>query len=509
MNEDGVKISQLPVADALADGDVVAGVSGRVTKAFPVDLLKGQKGDPGAPGEPGAPGPQGEPGEPGKPGKDGSDATVDIQQSTGTSTTAVMSQDATTKAIEAETSARETAVQGLQSSVEANASAISAETTAREDAISAEATARQGADSTLQTAVNNLAEQVATDLQNYYTKTETDQMVSAIPKFAISVVETLPTENISDTTVYLVPSGEASPNMYVEWIYADGKWEELGTQTVDLTDYYTKTEADAKFALQSALSGYYTKTEADGKFALATSLGNYYTKTESGNLYVPQTRTVNGKALSSNITLAAGDVGAVPTSSFTITSTGQSRANNLPTSVGTALAAGTSTSTQAKLGLTSTSLSSGTSSTTAYNLPMATASMAGCITGEKQAILNNMKSLTYTGSSQVNIGTEYIDTGFVIEPAASYFVALAAFTLFVVPTSVKTFKVDIRMVEIDGSAVYEFPTQTVTATKMSEYISVVVPSAVAFGLGSSYKMQIKADATGLRIPSSAQTLILR
>lgn len=293
MNEDGVKISQLPVADALANGDVVAGVSEGVTKAFPVDLLKGQKGDPGAPG---APGPQGEPGEPGAPGKDGSDATVDIQQTTGASTTAVMSQDATTKAINAETSARETAVQGLQSSVEANASAISAETTAREGAISAEATARQGADSTLQTAVDNLATQVATDLQNYYTKTQTDQMVSAIPKFAISVVETLPTENISDTTVYLVPSGEASPNMYVEWIYADGKWEELGTQTVDLTDYYTKTEADAKFALQSALSGYYTKTEADGKFATMTQLGSKQDTLVSGT----NIKTVGGTSVLGN-----------------------------------------------------------------------------------------------------------------------------------------------------------------------------------------------------------------
>ena len=40
--------------------------------------------------------------------------------------------------------------------------------------------------------------------------------------------------------------------------------------------------------------------------------GSYLTKTEASSSYVPQTRTVNGKALSANISLAAGDVGADP-----------------------------------------------------------------------------------------------------------------------------------------------------------------------------------------------------
>lgn len=188
---------------------------------------KGEKGDPGEKGEKGDPGiqgpegPQGAQGDPGPvgpqgpagaDGKDGSDAAVDIVQSTGASETSVMSQNAVSQAI-----------------------------------------------STLQT-------QVQTDLQSYYTKTETDNMISAIPKFAISVVQTLPTENISETTVYLVPSGKTGPNLYTEYIYVNNSWEELGTQTVDLTGYYDKTEADSKF--------------------------------------VPQTRTVNGQALSSDITIA-------------------------------------------------------------------------------------------------------------------------------------------------------------------------------------------------------------
>jgi hypothetical protein len=84
------------------------------------------------------------------------------------------------------------------------------------------------------------------DLTNYYTKsntytkTEVDNKVSAIPKFAIAVVSSLPTSNISSTTIYLVTSGEESQNLYDEYIYVNSKWEKLGTQTVDLSGYVQK-----------------------------------------------------------------------------------------------------------------------------------------------------------------------------------------------------------------------------------------------------------------------------
>lgn len=44
------------------------------------------------------------------------------------------------------------------------------------------------------------------------------------------------------------------------------------------------------------------------------SEGAYYTKAEADSNFVPQTRTVNNKALSSDITLTASDVGALPSS---------------------------------------------------------------------------------------------------------------------------------------------------------------------------------------------------
>lgn len=105
------------------------------------------------------------------------------------------------------------------------------------------------------------------DLANYYLKSETyskaelDNKISAIPKFSIEVVTSLPTSNISDTTVYLVASGNEEDNLYTEYIYVNGEWEYLGKQTVDLTGYVQRTE----------LSAYYTSIEID---SLLTTIRN-------------------------------------------------------------------------------------------------------------------------------------------------------------------------------------------------------------------------------------------
>lgn len=88
------------------------------------------------------------------------------------------------------------------------------------------------------------------DLANYYTKSDTytqaeiNNLVSEIPKFAIAVVQQLPTEDISTTTIYLVPSNSEAGDLYKEYIYVNNAWELLGIQKTDLTDYYNKSEVN-------------------------------------------------------------------------------------------------------------------------------------------------------------------------------------------------------------------------------------------------------------------------
>lgn len=74
--------------------------------------------------------------------------------------------------------------------------------------------------------------------------TEQTSSGSTTPKFSIKVVTELPTTNISSTTIYLLKTGEEDSNLYSEYIYVNNKWELLGTQKMDLSNYYTKEEVD-------------------------------------------------------------------------------------------------------------------------------------------------------------------------------------------------------------------------------------------------------------------------
>lgn len=110
------------------------------------------------------------------------------------------------------------------------------------------------------------------DLVNYYTKSETytktevNGLISAIPKFAIEVVNSLPTTDISTTTIYLLRNSETTgSDLFEEYIYVNNAWELLGAQTIDLSDYVTTSD------LNTALASYVTST------SLATTLLGYVT----------------------------------------------------------------------------------------------------------------------------------------------------------------------------------------------------------------------------------------
>ena len=86
------------------------------------------------------------------------------------------------------------------------------------------------------------------NLTNYYLKTETytqtevNGLISQLTSLSVEIVETLPTENISTTTIYLVNvSGTAN---YAQWMYINSAWANIGNTSVDLSNYYTKGQAD-------------------------------------------------------------------------------------------------------------------------------------------------------------------------------------------------------------------------------------------------------------------------
>lgn len=103
------------------------------------------------------------------------------------------------------------------------------------------------------------------DLVNYYLKSETytkaevNSLISAISTLDIQAVNTLPTTDISTTTIYLVPSADpGAQNAKDEYINLDGTtagWEMIGTTAIDLSNYVTTSD------LNTALASYTTTTD--------------------------------------------------------------------------------------------------------------------------------------------------------------------------------------------------------------------------------------------------------
>lgn len=100
------------------------------------------------------------------------------------------------------------------------------------------------------------------------------ELCDAIPKFKIQVVDQLPTEDISVSTIYLVRNKDDQGDLYQEYIYVDGKWELLGIQRNFLDDYYTKDETNSHFLNKTNTTAYTptadyhpaTKKYVDDKF---------------------------------------------------------------------------------------------------------------------------------------------------------------------------------------------------------------------------------------------------
>lgn len=129
---------------------------------------------------------------------------------------------------------------------------------------------------------------VQLDLSAFATKAD----VSAIPKFAIEVVTELPTENISNTTVYLVKHAHGDKDIYDEWIYVNNAWEKIGNTDVDLTSYLksadavetylTKTAAGTIYATKQDVETNYVKnTDLEGKGYITDTALDPYATTES------------------------------------------------------------------------------------------------------------------------------------------------------------------------------------------------------------------------------------
>ena len=87
--------------------------------------------------------------------------------------------------------------------------------------------------------INNASTGILAQAKQY-----TNQQIALQTHLSFSIVNDLPSSDISTSTIYLKPMGGSSPNTYEEYIYINSKWEIIGTTKTDLSDYYTKTQVD-------------------------------------------------------------------------------------------------------------------------------------------------------------------------------------------------------------------------------------------------------------------------
>lgn len=103
------------------------------------------------------------------------------------------------------------------------------------------------------------------------------------------IVDSLPTENISTSTIYLVPSTKPeAENVYDEYIYVNGNWEHIGSTSIDLSDYVTKTYFNQNVG---DATKNYISTQLSGK-ADASALNAKLDKVTDGSM-LPQAYVKN------------------------------------------------------------------------------------------------------------------------------------------------------------------------------------------------------------------------
>ena len=135
---------------------------------------------------------------------------------------------------------------------------------------------------------------------------ELNEKIESLPKFKIEVVDELP-ETGDTSTIYLLKVSDEEGNMYKEYVYSDGAWEELGPM-FDLSGYVTKEE------LEEAINGFYTKDEIDelvSRFAdksdvdaaleLKADAENVYTKEEADDKFLTEHQDLSNYATKSEV----------------------------------------------------------------------------------------------------------------------------------------------------------------------------------------------------------------
>lgn len=84
------------------------------------------------------------------------------------------------------------------------------------------------------------------------------EMIANLANLQIEVVDQLPSTGETNI-IYLVKKSGSAPDIHDEYVFVDGKWEKIGNTEIDLSNYYTRDEVDAKIPvipdIEASVSG--------------------------------------------------------------------------------------------------------------------------------------------------------------------------------------------------------------------------------------------------------------
>lgn len=147
-------------------------------------------------------------------------------------------------------------------------------------------------------------------------KTYVDNLVAGIKQFNVEVVDKLPSTGVANTIYFVPQTGGSGQNVKDEYMWIDGKWELIGTTAFSLNIVQNasgisingETLQDASATQDGLMTKEMVATvngKADKSYVddIKTDIDKELAKK------VDKTVTVNGHALSENVTVTKADVG--------------------------------------------------------------------------------------------------------------------------------------------------------------------------------------------------------
>lgn len=119
-------------------------------------------------------------------------------------------------------------------------------------------------------------------------KTYTNEQIAGIVQFDIQVVSVLP-ETGKKGIIYLVPKTNTQTDAHNEyiWISDQSKYELIGTTAFDLSNYYTKDEANARYILKETSKRLMTDVEGTKLGGIEEGANKYVLPTGEGYNFIP------------------------------------------------------------------------------------------------------------------------------------------------------------------------------------------------------------------------------